>query len=830
MVYAANHLTTQKQISWNQAGSAVSRETLGNRRHGNSGRPTAVRGIDRRMSEKIPLSARAAASRAPTSDANLPYLAGLNPPQREAVLTTEGPVLMLAGAGTGKTRALTTRLAHLLITGHAHPGQILAVTFTNKAAREMKDRVGALVGERVEGMRWLGTFHSIAAQILRMNAELVGLKPSFTIIDTDDQIRLCKQVIGAAGLDEKRWTGRGFAGLLDHWKNSGLTPDTVPSEDAHRFGNGKAIDLYKEYQARLQTLNAADFGDLLVHNLTIFQHHPDVLAGFHRRFRYILVDEYQDTNVAQYLWLRLLAREADHSPGGNICVVGDDDQSIYGWRGAEVENILRFEKDFPGAKVIRLEQNYRSTEAILAAASAIIDNNEDRLGKTLWTEKKGGAPISLRGVWDADEEARTVTDDIESEQSKGRPLSEMAVLVRASFQMRAFEERFNTAGLPYQVVGGPRFYEREETRDALAYLRLVRNPEDDLSFTRIINKPRRGFGEKALQTLTIAARSMGTSLAEAGRRLLETADLKGKARTSLVKFLDDLTLWRSEAQDLGPMALAEKVLEESGYTDFWRQSKSIQSASKLDNLKELVAAAGEFDTLEGYLDHVSLVAERTAADDGGQVWLMTLHAAKGLEFPIVFLPGWEEEIFPSGRSLEESGKTGLEEERRLAYVGVTRAEQSCRISFAANRQVYGRWHSALPSRFIDELPEDYVDVVSQPGLYGAKADEMPAFSRFDAAHLNASDGYNTPGWRRAQRGEPSSSGRRARNEPPMIEASAKLVASTAPGQTDIATGERVFHQKFGYGHVQHIDGNKVEVDFEKAGNKKVIATFLEKVS
>ncbi|WOI52289.1 UvrD-helicase domain-containing protein [Parvularcula sp. LCG005] len=772
------------------------------------------------MTSKPSLAARAAASIAPRPAADAAYLDGLNPPQREAVLTTEGPVLMLAGAGTGKTKALTSRLAHLLASGKAQPWQLLAVTFTNKAAREMRHRIGAIVGETVEGMRWLGTFHSIGAQILRRHAEVVGLKSSFTIIDTDDQLRLCKQVIEAAGLDEKRWTGRALAGVIDNWKNAGLIPTQVPKDDAWTFADGKAIDLYRAYQERLVSLNAADFGDLLVHNLSIFRAQPDILATYHKQFRYMMVDEYQDTNVAQYLWLRLLAQRPGTDEPSNICVVGDDDQSIYGWRGAEVENILRFEKDFPGAKVIRLEQNYRSTPSILAAASSIISRNEDRLGKTLWTALEEGECVRLRGVWDADEEARTITDDIEAEQSKGRSLSDIAVLVRASFQMRSFEERFNTAGIPYQVVGGPRFYEREETRDALAYLRLVRNPDDDLSFSRIINKPRRGFGDKALQTLMIAGRSAGVSLFEAAQRLLETDEVKGKAKTSLRLFIESLHRWRALAADVPPGDLSETVLEESGYTDFWRQSKSVQSGTKLENLKELVQAASEFETLDGYLDHVSLVAERSTNDDGsGMVWLMTLHAAKGLEYPVVFLPGWEEDLFPSGRSLDESGKAGLEEERRLAYVGITRARESCRISFAANRQVYGRWQSALPSRFIDELPEEHVDVISEPGLYGVKARDMPSQSRFDAEALSTRNGYDTPGWRRAQQS-------RRTSRPPAIEGSAKLIASSAAGSSPYKVGDRVFHRKFGDGTVQRNEGNKVTVHFDDDGEKKVISSFL----
>ncbi|NNU16343.1 UvrD-helicase domain-containing protein [Parvularcula sp. ZS-1/3] len=764
------------------------------------------------------LSQRARATAAPQ---NSSYLDGLNDKQAEAVLTTEGPVLMLAGAGTGKTKALTTRIAHLLAAGKAQPWEVLAVTFTNKAAREMKERVGALVGEVVEGLRWMGTFHSVAAQILRRHAEIVGLKPSFTIIDTDDQVRLCKQVIESSGLDEKRWSGRGMAAVIDGWKNKGLTPADLKAHDGDVFGDGKAVSLYRDYQQRLIDLNAADFGDLLVHNLTIFQREPEIRAEYHRRFRYMLVDEYQDTNVAQYLWLRLLAQGKEGDPA-NICVVGDDDQSIYGWRGAEVENILRFEKDFPGAKVIRLEQNYRSTQAILNAAGAIISNNTDRLGKDLWTEQEGGELIKLRGVWDGEEEARQIAEDIESEQMKGRSLSDMAVLVRASFQMRSFEERFNTQGIAYRVVGGPRFYEREETRDALAYLRLVRNAEDDLSFSRIINKPRRGFGDKTLQQLNVIARQNRMSLVAAGQLMLETNELKGKAKAAMGTFLASLQRWQNEAEAMAPAPLAEMVLEEAGYTDYWKNSKNVQAPSKLENLKELVNAASEFETLAGYLDHVSLVAERSEESEDGQVWLMTLHAAKGLEYPVVFLPGWEEEIFPSKRSLDENGKVGLEEERRLAYVGITRARESCRISFAANRQVYGRWQNALPSRFVDELPEEEVDVISEPGLYGVSAKDTPAQSRFaDLVLEDSANRYQTPGWKRARE-----YGQRRVSEP-AIDGHARLVASSAPGEETFSAGERVRHAKFGEGTVLRAEGNKLEVEFDDVGDKKVIASFLE---
>ncbi|MEM6536206.1 MAG: UvrD-helicase domain-containing protein [Pseudomonadota bacterium] len=744
------------------------------------------------------------------------FLDGLNDQQREAVLATEGPVLMLAGAGTGKTKALTTRIAHILATRLAHPSQILAVTFTNKAAREMRERVRGLIGDRMEGMRWLGTFHSISAMILRRHAELVGLKSTFTIIDMDDQIRLCKQVIADAGLDEKRWAGRHFASVIDGWKNRGLTPDTTPKNEAYFFADGRAIELFKTYQDRLTTLNAADFGDLLVHTVSIFQKHPDILAEYQERFRYMLVDEYQDTNVAQYLWLRLIAQKTR-----NICCVGDDDQSIYGWRGAEVENILRFEKDFPGAKVIRLERNYRSTSSILAAASGLISANKSRLGKTLWTEDNEGEKVRVRGVWDGDEEARLIGDDIEAEQGRGRRLNDMAVLVRASFQMRSFEERFNALGLPYRVVGGPRFYEREETRDALSYFRLVRSPSDDLAFDRIANKPARKLGGQTMQTIHSFARNNGMSNMAAARELIATDDLSTMGRNALRRFVEMIDRWAREAENLPPRDLAELILEESGYTDYWRHSKSAKADSKLDNLKEVVQAVSEFDTMAAYLDHVALVAEHNETSPDGEVWLMTLHSAKGLEFPVVFLPGWEEEIFPSKRSVDENGEAGLEEERRLAYVGVTRAMEDCRISFAANRQVYGQWRAQMPSRFVDELPEDHVVVDSQPGLYGTSTEELASHSRFNGAREEPDTYYDNPGWRRAR-----TAASRGDSQTNLIEGRATTISVSAPGEAKFDIGARVFHQKFGYGRVTAAEGQKLTVDFEHSGPKRVIDTFL----
>ena len=609
-----------------------------------------------------------------------PYVAGLNDRQIEAVLAQDGPVLVLAGAGTGKTRVLTTRLAHLLMTGKARPGEIMAVTFTNKAAGEMRGRVSHLIGRPVEGW-WLGTFHSLAARILRIHAEAAGLKPNFTIIDTDDQLRLIKQIIQAEGIDSQKWPSRVILGIIERWKDRGLTPERVSAAEQAEIGGGRILGIYREYQQRLATLNACDFGDLLLHNIALFNKDAEILGRYQRQFRYILVDEYQDTNVAQYLWLRLLAQA--HR---NICVVGDDDQSIYGWRGAEVENILKFEHDFPGAKVIRLEQNYRSTPHILGAASGLIAQNAGRLGKTLWTDRGEGDKVRLKAAWDSKEEARNIGDEIEDLQRKKISLNDVAILVRAGFQTREFEERFITMGLRYRVIGGPRFYERQEIRDALAYLRLVNQPDDGLAFERIVNVPKRGLGDATLKQINAVARALNVSLPEAARRIIETDELKPTPRRTLTQLVRDLERWRAMVETTAHTELAQIVLEESGYTDMWRNDKSIEAPGRLDNLKELIPAMEEFESLGGFLEHVSLVMENAAAGDGEMITLMTLHGAKGLEFDIVFLPGWEEGLFPSQRSLDENGMKGLEEERRLAYVGLTRAKKRAYVSFAANRQ------------------------------------------------------------------------------------------------------------------------------------------------
>jgi DNA helicase-2/ATP-dependent DNA helicase PcrA len=761
------------------------------------------------------------------------YLEGLNPEQRAAVEATEGPVLVLAGAGTGKTRVLTTRLAHILATGRARPWELLVVTFTNKAAREMRERITHIIGDEAEGLRWLGTFHSVAAQILRRHAELVGLKSSYTIIDTDDQERLLKQLIEAENIDAKRWTPRTLAGLIDAWKNRGWTPDRVPASEAGEFANGKGISLYRQYQERLRILNACDFGDLLLHNITIFTANPDVLADFQRRFQYVMVDEYQDTNVAQYLWLRLLAQGRQ-----NVCCVGDDDQSIYGWRGAEVDNILRFERDFPGAKVIKLERNYRSTEHILAAASGLIDANKSRLGKTLWTEASGGEKVKVSGVWDGEAESRMVADEIEKAKRAGRKYSHMAILVRASFQMRAFEERFVMLQIPYKVVGGPRFFERAEIRDAHAYLRLIQSPDDDLAFERIVNTPKRGIGDTSVQKLLQIARLEGISTVDAARVIIGGDDLPARTRTALSNFLRDLDRWRALAATTPHQRVMEAVLEESGYTDALRLDKGPTSQTRLENLKELVQSMSAFDTLEGYLEHVSLVMDldKGAGDDA--VWIMTLHSAKGLEFPLVFLPGWEEGVFPSQRSMDDKGEKGLEEERRLAYVGITRAREEARISFVANRQVYGRWTSQLPSRFVDELPLAHVDAASETGYYGGGPGmQQTVASRWDDPGTSTftAGSYDSPGWKRAQdrasgfgeRAAPSWRGSAARSAP--IEGEGRLVAvSASSAASDHKRGDRVFHVKFGYGKITAVEGNKLSVSFDKAGDKKVIDSFVEK--
>ena len=855
------------------------------------------------------IAARARAAATPQ------YLAGLNAEQREAVETLDGPVLVLAGAGTGKTRVLTSRIAHILSMGRARPGEILSVTFTNKAAREMKLRLGHMLGQAVEGMPWLGTFHSIGGRILRTHAELVQLKSNFTVLDVDDQVRLLKQLLAADNIDDKRWPARMLAGLIDGWKNRGLTPAQVPPGEAAVFGNGRGGKLYASYQERLKILNAADFGDLLLENIRLFREHPDVLRQYQNRFKFILVDEYQDTNVAQYLWLRLLAqapastsprsvfpsplvgegaeprsgeagegsREAPFheetpspasplrgsapsptrgegkeplpspmAPLKNICCVGDDDQSIYGWRGAEVDNILRFDHDFPGAKVIRLERNYRSTGHILAAASHLIAHNEGRLGKTLRTEDVDGEKVTVTGAWDSEEEARAIGEEIEELQRGGHKLNDIAILVRASFQMREFEDRFVTLGLSYRVIGGPRFYERAEIRDALAYLRVINSPADDLAFERIVNVPKRGLGDATVQLLHDHARKRRIPLSEAARAIVETDELKPKARGSLRDLIVSFDRWRAQREVTSHTELAEIVLDESGYTEMWQKDRSADAAGRLENLKELVRSMEEFENLQGFLEHISLVMDRDGGADDDAVSLMTLHSAKGLEFDNVFLPGWEEGLFPSQRTLDEQGRAGLEEERRLAHVGLTRARRRAKLYFATNRRIHGTWSTTIPSRFLDELPAPNVEITESKGGSGWGGSGGYGPSRFDNVESFGSS-YSTPGWQRAQanraRGQggrngqagggfnesqsPFSTGSNAggfsRNKRAPMTIEGELVAKSTGTTSEFSLGDRVFHQKFGYGQVAKIDGNKLTIAFEKAGEKKVVDSFVERV-
>ncbi len=762
------------------------------------------------------LSARARAAVAPQS----PYLNGLNPEQRAAVEATEGPVLVLAGAGTGKTRVLTTRIAHLIATGKAYPSQILSVTFTNKAAREMRERITAVIGPVAEGMQWLGTFHSIGTKILRRHAELVGLRSDFTILGTDDQLRLMKQVIEAEGIDEKRWPARQLAGHIDGWKNRGLGPDQVPAGEAGAFANGKGGRLYRAYQERLKVLNAVDFGDLLLECLRLWREHPDILEQYQNRFRYMLVDEYQDTNVAQYLWLRLLAQARK-----NLCCVGDDDQSIYGWRGAEVDNILRFEHDFPGATVIRLERNYRSTGHILSAASGLIAKNQGRLGKTLRTEDEPGEKVTITGAWDSEEEARLIGEEIEALHAKKHSLSEIAILVRISAQMREIEDRLVTLGVPYRVIGGPRFYERAEIRDALAYLRVVNQPADDLAFERIVNTPKRGLGDATIQVLHNHARAARVPLMEAARFIVETDELKPKPRATLRDLLISFGRWAKLSETLSQSEVAQTVLEESGYTDMWQKDKSADAAGRLENLKELVRSMEEFPDLQSFLEHVSLVMEANESDTAERVSLMTLHAAKGLEFDTVFLPGWEEGLFPNQRALDESGRAGLEEERRLAHVGLTRARRRAKIYFASNRRIHGLWNSTVPSRFIDDLPESNVEIAEAPANFSYGG------SRFDRMQPFSGSSYQTPGWQRAQAHRATAddggySARRSGDRRGSMLIEGELVAKSTGG-SGFKLGGRVLHTKFGPGTIEAVDGNKLTVEFDKAGRKMVLDSFVE---
>lgn len=750
-----------------------------------------------------------------------PYFEGLNEPQLKAVQTVDGPVLVLAGAGSGKTRALTARMAHILHTKRAWPSEILAVTFTNKAANEMRERVGAYLHLGARILPWLGTFHSIGAKILRSKAELVGLKPNFTILDTDDQLRLHKQLISEANIDPKRWPPRQLLAIIDRWKNQGWLPDDVPKSEWDSFDR-KGHKLYKQYQERLERLNAADFGDLILQVVELLRRNDSVLAEYQRRFKYILVDEYQDTNVAQYLMLSLLAQAH-----GNICCVGDDDQSIYGWRGAEVRNILEFQKNFNGAQVIRLEQNYRSTGHILAAAAGVIAHNDSRLGKTLWTQAGLGEKIQLAEVWDGNAEAEWIGTQIEDlnrggESRREYGFDEIAILVRMSRQMLAIEDRLVSSGIPYRVIGGPRFYERREIRDAIAYLRLAVSKSDDLAFERIVNTPKRGMGPKSVGDIHAESRSKGIPLLKAAHSLLQKSKLSRSARDGMGKLLRRIDEWsellRENQQDHA--AAADKILKQSGLFEMWANTKTPDAEARIDNLNELASKIDEFENIQAFLEHIALVAESGEDADVKKVTVMTLHAAKGLEFPVVFLPGWEDGGFPSQRSLDEQLERGLEEERRLAYVGITRAKEVCIVTCAATRFVNGEWRSGIRSRFIDEIPDENLHVLTPPGSgwqrysYGEQEDNT---SRISQAAAGAVGGYSSPGYQRMKRRLSSGAVGSARRP--------KAKASVA---FSFAEGDRVFHRKFGPGEVVEVNDVRVDVEFDHAGTKHVLASFLTK--
>lgn len=720
-----------------------------------------------------------------TVQPEISYLDTLNKQQREAVEATDGPLLVLAGAGTGKTKVLTTRIAHIILSGLAYPNQILAVTFTNKAAREMTERVAGLLGREMGGL-WFGTFHSICARMLRRHAEALGYNSSFTILADDDQNRLVKKIMAEFGIDEKRFPANAVLSQIQSMKDKFITPEKA----AATGGNEQFVKIYEAYQRRLKTLNSMDFGDLIAQAISLFQTRPEVLADYHRQFKYVLVDEYQDTNVAQYMWLRLLAQGSR-----NICCVGDDDQSIYGWRGAEVGNILRFEKDFPNAQVVRLERNYRSTGHILAAASHLIAKNSDRLGKTLWTEGNHGEKVKVKFIWDGAEEAKFVASEIESltrsvTQAKYK-LSQIAILVRAGFQTRAFEERFITLNIPYRVVGGLRFYERQEIRDAIAYLRVLVYPGDDLALERIINLPKRGIGKTTLDSFFQKSRQEGISLYEAAQAMAEQSS--GKSASALKLLFNNFDRWRRMMPATPPSDFVSMMLDESGYVAMWKEeaqvNKSLEAEGRVENLKEFVRAIGEFETLPAFLEHISLVMDRDDGASGDMVGIMTLHAAKGLEFEAVFLPGWEEGLFPSQRSIDEKGPAGLSEERRLAYVGITRARKTLYISHAANRRVYNQWQSSIPSRFLAELPKESVENLQSSFNFRA----------------NQEDNF-------------------------IVEDEKKPVAPAAAkaSEPSFAVGDKVFHEKFGYGFVNKASGDHLEVNFKNAGRKKIMAGFVQK--
>lgn len=751
------------------------------------------------------------------------FLDDLNPEQRQAVETTEGPLLVLSGAGTGKTKVLTTRIAYIIQQRKAMPWQILAVTFTNKASKEMKSRLERLIGGDAFSV-WLGTFHAIGIKILRKFGDRIGLSPNFIVLGSDDQERMLKHLMTDAGIDTKKYTPATMLEIIQRWKDKGLMPHQVTGANHSAFCDGQALYFYQQYQAKLKALNAVDFGDLLLLPLVLFQENPDILSHYQKQFKYILVDEYQDTNVAQYLLLRLLAKGYQ-----NICCVGDDDQSIYSWRGAEVENILTFQTVFPAAKIIRLERNYRSTGHILHLAAGLIAHNEGRLGKTLHPadEANRGEPVYVKGFFNGNQEAEHIVQMIEAEQKKGIPLSDMAILVRASFQTRLFEEILIRYGIPYKIIGGFKFYEREEIKDAVAYLRLALNQNDDLAFMRIVNKPKRGIGAQAMEALDKTAREKRLSLFDA----IAWAPLRPSVRKTLDSFTSIIKKGWQLAQTEKPSDTAKLLLEQSGYIQMWQLDKSAESEGRLENIRELYNVLDDFESIESFIEYATLVTDADENISGDQLVVMTLHASKGLEFNTVFLPGWEEGLFPHQKTLEESGDIGMEEERRLAYVGITRAKRKVVISFANNRRMYGQWINAMPSCFIDEL--DPLDIKTErPNEYSSYADfnaVRPAWGKTRGFYAYETEDEEKPFYKR-------------KDERPFSRFDQETITNGFEEERPFEThkfvkglksiksgrlGKRVHHETFGCGTVIREEGDRLEIRFNSGNVRKIMARFVE---
>lgn len=761
------------------------------------------------------------------------WLEMLNPEQKEAVKTTEGPVLVLSGAGTGKTKVLTTRLAYILAQRKANPWNCLVVTFTNRAAREMKERVQGLIGE-VANSVWLGTFHSICVKILRSHAEIVGLKSNFTILGDDDQKRLVKQILESEGIDDKKYPPQAILDKIGRWKDKGITVDKIDND----YRENILTHIYKKYQERLLELNCVDFGDIILYALNILMTDADILAQYQERFKYIMVDEYQDTNVTQYLLIRLLSQKYR-----NLCCVGDDDQSIYSWRGAEIENILRFNKDFTDAKIVRLERNYRSTANILAAASNLISHNQGRLGKTLKVaenspaQKSENYKIKVVSAYNGEEEAQYVVDAVDSSCREGFKYSNMAILVRTAAQTREFEEKFISEAIPYQVIGGLKFYERAEIRDTLAYFRVVLQPSDDLAFERIINKPARGIGAKSVEKFQDYARSNHISLYMAVEKMLANGEIAGKSKNALSDLMGKFDEWRHTMNAVTPDELASQILEDSGYIDMLKADKSVEAPGRLENLKELINVMSDetkYPSLSEFMEHVSLVMDNDNNSNEDKVMLITLHSAKGLEFDVVFLPGWEEGLFPHQRCLDEGGSESLEEERRLAYVAITRARKKLYILMAHNRRVYGQWQNNLPSRFINELPPQNIEIVNNcsnyfgNNTYGSNKFSGNSYNKSwysnkpkSQANHNANVTYDDDdrySYVRDDDADQSWNGSIY-----QAKQSAKNQMSATP------VGSKVYHESFGYGKVVSIEGNKLEIVFENFGHKKLMKDYVTKV-